>query len=237
MQKDNKEHIYLNLARLKKKGQHVEIDVDPDAALKFKAGKEVTIQEVLRAPKVFTDAQKGLAASDAVLKDLFNTTDPYEVASIIIKEGEIQLTAEYRAQLREAKRRKLIEIIHRNGIDPVTKLPHPVQRIELAMDEAKVRIDEHKRAEDQVKDIVHDLQSVLPISFVKKEIWLSIPAEHAAKTYSLVKSSSTILKEEWQNNGSWEATVEIPGGLQEEFYDKLNKATKGEIETKVVKEK
>ncbi len=235
--REEKERVHINLARLKKGNEVFEVDVDPDLALRFRKGEGVDIHEVLKAARVFKDAQKGLAASEGRLKELFKTTDPFEVAEIIIKEGEIQLTAEYRERLREAKRKKIFDIIHRYGVDPRTKAPHPVQRIEAAIEEAKVKIDEHKSAEDQVKDIVDKLRAVLPITFAKKEIWVKVPAQFASRVYGTVKNMSTILREEWRNDGSWEATVEIPGGLEEDFYDKLNKATKGAVETQVVKEK
>jgi ribosome maturation protein SDO1 len=232
-----RERVHLNLARLKKKGETFEVDVDPDLALKLRSGAEVDLRQVLKAETVFKDAQKGLVASETLMNELFGTSDAVEVASVIIKEGEIQLTSEYRAQLRETKKRRIIEIIHRNGIDPRSKLPHPAARIEAAMEEAKIKIDEHRRAEDQVKSIVAELQVVLPVTFAKKEILVKIPASHAPKTYSTVKSMSNIIQEKWQNDGSWEAVVEIPGGLEEEFHDKLNKATRGEVETKVIREK
>lgn len=232
-----RERVHLNLARLKKSGEVFEVDIDPDLALRFRRGEDVDIHQVLKAATVFKNTQKGLAASETLMTELFGTADAFEVAARIIKEGDIQLTAEYRERLREAKKRRIIEIIHRNGIDPRSKLPHPVVRIEAALEEAKVRIDEHRRAEEQVKEIVAALQLVLPITFAKKEIWVHLPAQFAAKAYSIVRSISTILQESWRDDGSWEATVEIPGGLEEEFHDKLNKATKGEVQTKVIREK
>ena len=42
------------------------------------------------------------------------------------------------------------------------------------------------------------------------------------------------MKDEWQNDGSWICQVEIPGGLEEDFYDKLNSLTHGSVETKVI---
>lgn len=234
---EGKERVHINLARLKKGGDIFEVDVDPDLAVRFKRGEAIDIHDILKAGKVFKDAQKGLVASETRIQELFGTTDSLEVAKAIIKEGEIQLTAEYRAQLREAKKRRIIDIIHHYGTDPRTKTPHPVQRIEAALEEAKVKIDEHKSAEDQVKDVVDGLKRVLPITFAKKEIWVRIPAQFASKTYSTIKAMSTIMREEWKSDGSWEATIEIPGGLEEEFYDKINKATKGNVETKLVKEK
>jgi len=35
------------------------------------------------------------------------------------------------------------------------------------------------------------------------------------------------------NDGSWHAVVEIPAGLQNEFFDELNKETHGNIHTKI----
>src|SRR3989344_3837923 len=172
---EGKERVHINLARLKKGGETFEIDVDPDLAIKFKKGVPgIDVRDVLKAEHVFKDAQKGLIASEARLEELFGTDDIMEIASAIIREGEIQLTSEYRNELREQKKRRIIAIIHQNGIDPRTKLPHPVQRIELAMVEAKVRIDEHKRAEDQIQDVVDSMRSILPITFAMKQIWMKI---------------------------------------------------------------
>lgn len=235
--REEKEHVYVNLARLKKGGEVFEVDVDPDLALRFRKGdSSVAIRDVLKVSRIFKDANKGLAASETKLKELFKTSDPFEVASVIVKEGNIQLTGDYRAQLREAKRRRIIDIIHRNGIDPRTKLPHPAQRIEAALDEAKVRIDEFKAPEEQVHDVLAKLRPVLPIAFAKKQLWLHIPAVYAPKAQGIVRSMSKILKEEWKNDGGWEVVIEIPGGMQEEFFDKLNHLTKGNIDSRVLKE-
>lgn len=231
---EGKERVHINLARLKKSGENFEVDVDPELALRFRKGENIDIHDVLRSPRIFKDAQKGLVASETVMAQFFSSNDPYEIATRIINEGEIQLTSEYRAQLREAKKRRLVDIIRRYGTDPRTHAPHPVQRIEAALDEAKVKIDEHKSAEEQVNDIIAALKPILPITFAKKEIWIRVPAQHASRAYGIVKMLSKILKESWAGDGTLEATVEIPGGLEEEFYDKINKATKGIVETKVV---
>ena len=59
-------------------------------------------------------------------------------------------------------------MIHANGIDPKTNLPHPLQRIENALEEANVKIDEHKSEEKQVEEIVRKLQPILPIKFANR---------------------------------------------------------------------
>ncbi len=228
--------IHINVARIKKDGENFEIDIDPDLAVKFKQGDEsINIREILKAPKVFNDAKKGMLASENRMKTVFETSDPYEVAKIIIKQGEIQLTAEYRAKLVEDKKRKIINIIHRNGIDPRTKLPHPIERIENAFKEAKVHVQEYRKAEDQIKEILEKLRPILAIKFEIREIEVRIPTEYAAKSYSIVKSFAKILKENWNNDGSLTSIIEIPAGLTEEFFEKLNNMTHGKVESKIVR--
>ncbi|MFH1182618.1 MAG: ribosome assembly factor SBDS [Candidatus Woesearchaeota archaeon] len=231
------EKLHLNLARLKTGGENFEISVNADKAIDFKSGRHIDIREVLLAEKIFSDAHKGSIASEHLLEKIFNTSDPLEVAKIIIQKGEIQLTTEYRDRLREEKRRKIIFLIQRNGINPENDLPHPAQRIENAMIEAKVRIDENKKAEDQVQEIVKKIRLVLPIRFEVREIQIRIPPQYAAKSYSLLKNFGTMLKDEWQNDGSLLSVVEIPAGLQQDFFDELNKMTRGEVETKLLKSK
>ncbi|MCK4588981.1 MAG: ribosome assembly factor SBDS [Nanoarchaeota archaeon] len=232
----SKERVHLNLAIFKKGGERFEIAVEPELAIKFKHGEKINIREIVHSDKIFTDVQKGSIAPENRLKAVFNKTDAYQIAEIIIKEGEIQLTAEYRKKLREQKHKQIITLIQKYGVDPRTKAPHTLQRIEAAMEEAKVKIDEHKKPEDQVQEILDKLKPILPISFEKKNIKLNIPAESAAKCYSTVKNIGTILKEEWKNDGSWEALVEIPGGLETELYDKLNSITHGQMTAEVMKE-
>jgi hypothetical protein len=52
--------------------------------------------------------------------------------------GELQLTAAERQEKIDKKRKEIVNYIHKYYIDPKTKLPHPVVRIEGAIDEIKV---------------------------------------------------------------------------------------------------
>ena len=225
------------IARLKTHGQDFEVLVDCNNAIALREGKQVDMKDVLAAVKIFTDAKKGLEASEHAMQEIFQTADAEEVAKQIIKKGEIQLTADYRNQLRENKRKKIINIIHRNGVDPKTHLPHPVTRIENAFEEAKFHVDEFSSVEQQIQDVLKKLKLILPIKFEVKELAVKIGPEYAGKAYSAVKNYGTILREEWQNNGYYIAVVEMPGGLESEFYDKLNSICHGDVEVKVLKTK
>ena len=225
------------IARLKTHGQNFEVLVDCSNAIAVKGNKQVDMKDVLAAMKIFSDAKKGLEASETAMKQIFQTADPEEVAKQIIKKGEIQLTQEYRNNLRENKRKQIINIIHRNGVDPTTHTPHPVNRIENALEEAKFHVDEFTSVPEQVQEALKKLKLIIPIRFEVKELQVKIGPQYAAKAYATVKKYGTILKEEWQNNGYDVAVLEMPGGMESEFYEKINEICHGEVEAKVLKTK
>ena len=223
------------IARLKAQGHSFEILVDCANAIAMREGKDVDMRDVLAAMKIFSDARKGMDASETAMKQIFGTSEVEDVAREIIRKGEIHLTQEYREKLREEKKKQIISIIHGDGRDPKTHLPHPPQRIENAFEEAKFHVDEFRPVQQQVQEAVKELRIVLPIKFEIKEIAIKIPPEYAPKCYSTVRAFGTMLREEWQTNGYWVAVVEMPGGMENDFYDKLNKICHGLVESKVLK--
>lgn len=225
------------IARLKIGNENFEILVDCEKAIEFKQGKSIGLDSILASTEIFRDVKKGEHAPENTMARLFGTNDKLKIAADIIKKGDVQLTVQYRNKLREEKRKAIINIIHRNAIDPRTGLPHPAARIERAMEEAKVRIDEMKHAEEQVQGIVKDLRETLPIKFETRELAIKIPAEYTANSYRMLKSYGKLLKDEWQNDGSLIAIIELPAGLQEEFFEKLNGLTHGNAETKIIAKK
>jgi len=220
------------IARIKKFGKDFEISVDPDKALQYKKGEIDNLREVLLADNIFTDSKKGLVAGEGSLEEVFKTTDAMKIADIIIKEGEIQLTSEHRAQERDQRKKKLIHMIHIQAIDPTTKLPHPATRIEAALEEARVHLEDHKTVEEQFDDIIKKLRPIIPLSIETKKIVVKIPGVHAGKSYNVVKSSGKMLREEWLNDGSWAVELEMPAGMYPDFLEKVNSITSGEVEVK-----
>ncbi|MEM2794282.1 MAG: ribosome assembly factor SBDS, partial [Thermofilaceae archaeon] len=130
----------LGVARLAKGGKRFEVVVDVEKAWQIKNGVNIDVHEVVESPHVYYDVRKGLKASPDDLTKLFNTDDVYRVAEVIIKQGELQLTAEQRRELVETKKRQIIDFIARNAVDPRTGLPHPPKRIELALEEAEISV-------------------------------------------------------------------------------------------------
>lgn len=229
----NKEKADITIARLKKSGEIFEISVDPDAALAFKKGQG-DFSEVLKSDKVWADVQRGQLASSAEMQSIFGTDNVDEVAKKIIMDGEIHLTSDHRAKERDEKRRKIMGMIVQTAIDPRTNAPIPLTRLENAFEEAKIHVDDSRTADQQLQEIIDKLRPILPLKFEIKQIEVKIPATYASKVYHILKMYK-ILKEEWQNDGSLIALLEMPLAMQSDFYDKINGETHGGVETKEVK--
>ena len=223
------------IARVEKAGEKFEVLVKPDAVQRLRDGKNVDLLKELAIDQIFRDAHKGSKASEDKMVELFGTTEPLEVAKQIIRRGEIQLTTEQRREMQEAKRKQIVHYIAQNAINPQTGAPHPPQRIEIAMEEAKVHVDPFKSLEEQVKEVLDALRPLIPIRFEKVRIAVRLTAEDSAKCYGDLKAFGSILKEEWQPSGAWIGVVEMPAGMQTEFLERLNAKTKGNVETRILK--
>ena len=222
------------VARLESHGEKFELLVDPDAAATLRQGGNIDLEDVVAALNVFENSSHGKRASDESLMKVFHTTDFPEVARRIIEKGEIHLTAEQRRHMIAEKRKQVVTFISRNSINPQTGLPHPPTRIEMAMDEARVNVDPFKSLEESVKETVKALRPILPIRFEELRIAVRIPADYAHRAYGEIHSGATLEKEEWQKDGSWIGVMRIPAGIQGEFYDLVNRLSKGEAEVKVL---
>jgi len=223
------------LVRYAQAGEKFEILVDPDKGLAYKRHEIGDVSNALIIDTIFTDAGKGDKASREKLESVFGTSDPIKVAEIMFEKGTFQLTAQQRKAMTEQKLRQIVNIISRTYVDPRTKLPHPAARIENALEQARVSVDPFKDAEEQVKEIVKELRMILPLSVESIEIALKIPPEHATRAYGIVKGMGEIRREEWQSDGSWIAVVMVPAAMQGELFDRLGKATQGNLQTKIIK--
>ncbi|KYK30848.1 MAG: RNA-associated protein [Thermoplasmatales archaeon SG8-52-3] len=223
------------IARLKKGEEHFEVLVDPYAAADLIDGKEIDIVQNLAIDAIFKDSKKGTHASEESLQKNFGTNNLTDITKQIILKGDIQLTTEQRNKMQKNKRNRIIETIVKNAMDPKTKAPHPRQRIELAMEQAGVHVDPFKPVNEQVKLIIEILRPIIPISMENIKISIKIPAEHIGKAYGTVRNFGTLEREDWQSDGSWIGIIRLPAGMQNDFYDKLNDVTKGNVSTKILK--
>lgn len=223
------------IVRYQTKAEKFEILVDPEKGLAYKRGEITELGNVLMIDIIFSDANKGEKASAEKLEKAFETNDPLEVAAQIFEKGTFQLNAQQRKEMLDQKLKQIIQIISRTYVDPTTKLPHPPVRIENALSDIRLVIDPFKNAEEQVKDIVQALRPILRMSSENIQIAVKIPAEYSSKSYGIAKDYGEIKRDEWQNDGSWVAVIEVPAAMQIELLEALGKATQGNIQSRIVK--
>ena len=225
----------MTIVRYSHEGDKFEILVKPDAALEYKLGRRTDHGSVMISDDVYTDSGKGTKPSAEKLQKAFGTSDPSEASRIILQNGELNLTTEQRRKMTDEKRRQIIEFIAKTYVDPRTHLPHPPLRIEQAMKDARVSVDPQRGTEPQAKEMVEKLRSIIPLKSENAELVVTIPAQYASKSYAVLKSVGTLRDEQWQNDGSLKAILEIPAGDRPAVIDRLGSITRGSAGVEVAK--
>ena len=228
---DNK----VTVVRYSFEGEKFEILVKPDPALEYKLGKIKDISSILVSDEIYTDSSKGTRASSEKLLKAFKTEDVTAIAERIVKKGELNLTTDQRRKMTSEKRKQIVNYVAKTFVDPKSHLPHPPLRIEQAMEDARVTIDPHKSVEEQINDVVEKLRSIIPLKSENLILEIIVPAQFAAQSYSVLKSTGTLQKEEWQSNGSLKAILEIPAAARPNVIDRLGSITKGTASIEVAK--
>ena len=222
------------VARFSFEGEKFEILVKPDPALDYKMGKKKDLSAVLVSDEIYTDSGKGTKPSTDKLLKAFKTEDLAEIAQIIMQKGDLNLTTDQRRKMIDDKRKQIIEFIVKTYVDPRTHLPHPPVRIENALKDGRVSIDPQKNVEEQVKEIVEKLRSIIALKSENLNLEIIIPAQYASQSYAVLKSVGSLKKEEWQNDGSLKAILEIPAAARPNVIDRLGSITKGSASVEVI---
>lgn len=222
------------IARIKKAGKHFEIMVDMDEALKFKKsdGKYGNVGAFMEGDAIYSDSGKGFRASDKDMKSAFGTTDLNEIASKIVKEGEVQTTQEHRSAEQEQKIKRVVDFLSRNAIDAQSGNPITAERIKSALEETGVNI-KNVPVENQINEIIEELSKIIPIKLETKKFKVVIPAVHTGKAYGAINQYKE--REDWLNSGDLKVVVNVPAGLVMDFFDKLNSVTHGSATSEEIK--
>jgi len=225
----------LTVVKYTFEGNKFEILVKPDPALDYKLGKIKEIAPVLVSDEIYSDSSQGTRASSEKLQKVFKTEDALVIAEKILQKGDLNLTTDQRRKMTTEKRKQIIVFIAKTFVDPRSHFPHPPTRIEQALVDARVSIDPFKSVEEQVKDIVEKLRSIIPLKSENLLLEISVPAQYVAQSYSVLKSTGVLKKEDWQPNGSLKAILEIPAAARPNVIDRLGAITKGTAFVEMIK--
>ncbi len=223
-------------ARLESHGETFEILLDPKVMDLIKQGKQFDIVEYMAVEDVFKNASKGTRSSEDKLKEVFGDTDIATVAKVIVEKGEVQMTAEQRKEMLDAKRQQVITYIATNAINPQTHTPHPRVRIELALEEAKFHVDPFKSLDKQIEEAMKLLRPLIPIKFERSRIAVKLKGSDYGRCYDDLIGYGIIDHEVWTPEGDWIGSMEIPAGVITELTEKLRNKTKGSASVKLMNE-
>jgi ribosome maturation protein SDO1 len=221
-------------AHMEISGERFEVMVDPDLALAYRLGQKKELANVLTVEEIFKNFRKGERHTTSALQKAFGTTDVFSIAERIIRNGELALTTEQKRKMLLEKRKQVIAILMRECIDPRTGAPHTQLRLEQALDASRAHIDAFKDANAQIEEVMKALRPIIPLKVERVRVAVKVPPDYAQRIYGMLKGYG-IQKEEWVRDGSLIVVIEMPAGMQGEFYDRLNKATAGAAETKLMK--
>lgn len=206
-----------------------EIATKRGAVTAYKQDKTAGVKNVLDSEIIWKDLKKGERASSSELNTAFKTDDVIKVAEIMIDKGELQLTDQERKEILAKRRSEIVNYIHKYYADPKTKLPHPVIRIDAALNEAKVRIDPEIATEKQVQDIMKTLITIIPCKKMEIPGIIIVPSVHVKAAQSVVKKYAKVSGERKVETGTSFNISCVPGDCQQ-LISELNAATKGECD-------
>ena len=222
------------VARLESHGETFEVLLDPAVMNFLKQGKKVDLIDFLAVEDVFKNSSKGTRPAEEKIKEVFGTADISEIAKKIVEKGEVQMTAEQRKEMLEAKRHQVVTYIAANAINPQTKLPHPYVRIELALEEAKFHVDPFKPLEKEIDEAMKLLRPLIPIRFEKSKVAIKLKGDDYGRCFDDMVHYGIIEREEWTADGSWIGLMELPAGMVPELTEKLKHKTKGTASVKLI---
>ena len=225
----------VTVARFTHGDDRFEILVKPDPALEYKLGKRRDLSSVLISDDIYTDSGKGTKPPVEKLLGAFKTEDEAEIAKIILQKGDLNLTTDQRRRMTEEKRKQIVQYIAKTYVDPRTHLPHPPLRIEQAMKDGRVSVDSQKGVDEQVGGIVDKLRSIIALKSENLRLEIVVPVQYVSQSYAVLKSVGSLEKEEWQNNGSLKAILEIPAAARPNVIDRLGSITRGSASVEVMK--
>jgi ribosome maturation protein SDO1 len=212
-----------------KKGKVVfEVLTEAGAAAKFREGR-VPWEQVLVTDIIFKNQSKGERAKEEDLASVFGGLDSLEILRKIVMEGDLQVSSAERREALDKKKHEILHYLHRNFLDPTLKLPHPLARLEGALEETKFRVDPDAPASRQALDLIKALSGVLFFSKALKEASLRLGHKYVGACSNIIHSMAEVQKETYTPEGVvWE--LGIPPADFDAFVAALNKVTKGDYD-------
>jgi ribosome maturation protein SDO1 len=177
---------------------------------------------------IFIDYRKGEKPSTEVLSAAFGTANLKDICAAVIEKGDLELSAAERKEATEKKRSEIVSYLHKYYTDPKAKTPHPLVRIENALDQIKFRVDSDQPADKQAQEAVKKIITILPMKKSEMGGTMSLPHAHLGSGASVLKKLARVLSENYTDTGC-DYTIEFLPGDYQTLLSELGKVTGGDF--------
>ncbi|KAH0791042.1 ribosome assembly factor SBDS [Histomonas meleagridis] len=212
-----------------KNGVKVEVLGKPGKVTKFREG-QCSLADAIADDRIYTNSSRGDVASEADIGKL--GLSGRELLEEIMKNGKYSLTAQEKREIIEKRKLEVINFIHQNFIEPSTRTPHPVTRIESALQEIKARIDPDISAERNVRALLPKLTTVIRLSESQIEGTVVIPNTKLGQAIGICYNLGTVTREEYGPENAYISLTVSPGKF-DALNEQLSKMTNGQAVFKI----
>lgn len=223
-----------SIVRYEKHGRRFEMLVNPEPAWFFLQGEEIELDDIFEVYVIYENISRGVKATKDDVEVVFGETTDRERAVRILKEGQLQLTADQRNEILKEKRAEIVEFIHVHCINPRENTPIPKDRIDNAIIDLGYNISYKEEAKNQALEIIDLLKPIMPIRLESIKLAIKIPPSYTGSLYGYVISAGNLIQEEWIEDGSLAVLLQIPSGTQADFLEQITSRTKGKAQVKVL---
>ena len=217
--------------RYKFAGENFEVLVDFNKLKEFRRKpKEVSPYDVLADVKIFKDQKKGAVASDILLKEKFQNKSKEEIITQILLKGECQIPTAYLNELREQKKKQVINHISENAINPQTKSKYTQSMVESQIDKLSFNFHPEHDYMSQANDVLVLLKKVMPIAIVKSILIVKVPGMYCAKFYGPFRKYGQVSKEFYDEEGNLHLHMEVNESIVDQVIDYIKINANNEAE-------
>lgn len=159
-------------------------------------------------------------------REAFKTDDQLKCCQIIVEKGDLEVSSQERRDAIQKKKLEVVNYIHKYYIDPKTKKPHPVIRIENALTEIKAKYDPDVSTEKQSHDLADKIIKILPIKKSSMSGVIKVGHQYVGSVSGIIKKFCFDTTDSYGATGCTYSVGFLPGDY-DIILSNLQKITQG----------
>ncbi|MCR8433047.1 MAG: hypothetical protein NDP13_02235 [Crenarchaeota archaeon] len=165
----------------------------------------------------------------------------HEAAKIVLEKGFVKIPEPIRDKLIEEKMSEILKYIQKYAVNPATNAPYLPQQLDEALKKVRavkgVKLDPLLDIKELIPIVIKSLQEILPIKLEIISTRIHIPAEFVGPLYGKLTNLGTFIEQQWLEDGSLRAVIEVPAGVFLQFNNLLTNSTRGQAKIEIISRK